>query len=111
MPMSAATNTVPKTAKKKPRGGSRKGIPNKSTANAREAIARFVDGNADRLQGWLDEIAADERQGPAAAMKCFLEVLEYHVPKLARVELTGKNGEAVKFERVERTIVDPSSLK
>ncbi len=86
-----ANNTVPKGAKPKgkPRGGSRKGIPNKSTANAREAIARFVDGNSDRLQGWLDEIAADERQGARAAMACFLEVLEYHVPKLARIEHAG----------------------
>jgi hypothetical protein len=37
-------------------GGSRAGIPNKATAAAREAISRFVDGNADLLQGWLDEI-------------------------------------------------------
>lgn len=83
-------STVPKIAKPKgkPRGGSRKGSPNKATANAREAIARFVDGNSDRLQGWLDEIATDENQGPRAAMACFLEVLEYHVPKLARIDHT-----------------------
>ena len=71
-------------------GGSRKGVPNKDTANARQAIASFVDGNADRLQGWLDEIAKD--QGPAAAFKCFADLLEYHVPKLARTELTGADG-------------------
>lgn len=57
---------------------------------AREAIAHFVDGNADRLQGWLDEIAAID--GPKAAFGCFVELLEYHVPKLARNELTGKDG-------------------
>jgi hypothetical protein len=71
-------------------GGSRKGVPNKDTANARQAIASFVDGNADRLQGWLDEIARE--QGPAAAFKCFSDLLEYHVPKLARTELTGADG-------------------
>lgn len=69
-------------------GGSRAGIPNKATANAREAIARFVDGNSGRLQEWLDAIAADEKQGPRAAMACFLDMLEYHVPKLARTEHT-----------------------
>lgn len=63
-------------------------MPNKATANAREAIARFVDGNADKLQGWLDEIAATE--GPKEAFKCFSDVLEYHVPKLARTETTSK---------------------
>jgi hypothetical protein len=73
-----------------PKGGSRKGCPNKSTANAREAIARFVDGNADRLQEWLDEIA--NKDGPKAAFTCFTDLLEYHVPKLARHEHTGKDG-------------------
>lgn len=72
--------------------GRTKGVPNKATAKAREAIAMLADGNADRLQGWLDDIAADEKQGPAVAFKLFMDVLEYHVPKLARIEHTGKNG-------------------
>jgi hypothetical protein len=70
-------------------GGRVKGTPNKATQAAREAIARFVDGNAPRLQGWLDEIA--ETQGARAAYECFLALIEYHVPKLARTELTGKD--------------------
>lgn len=69
------------------------GAPNKATANAREAIARFVDGNSERLQGWLDQIAAEE--GPQAAFKCVVDLLEFHVPKLARTELTGKDGGAL----------------
>jgi hypothetical protein len=77
-------------------GGSRKGVPNKSTAQAREAIALFVDGNADRLQGWLDQIAEDK--GPQAAFDCFTSLLEYHVPKLARHEHTGNNGDKIKVE-------------
>jgi hypothetical protein len=79
-----------KKGDKRPGAGRPKGLPNKTTVAAREAIARFVDGNADRLQGWLDEIAED--QGPAAAFKCFADLLEYHVPKLARTELTGADG-------------------
>jgi hypothetical protein len=77
-------------------GGSRKGVPNKSTAQAREAIALFVDGNAERLQGWLDQIAEDK--GPQAAFDCFTSLLEYHVPKLARHELTGQNGDKIKVQ-------------
>ena len=65
------------------------GSPNKSTALAREAIAKFVDGNAEKLQGWLDEIAANEKLGPKVAFDCFMQVAEYHVPKLARVEQVG----------------------
>ena len=66
--------------------------PNRATKNAREAIAQFVDGNAARLQGWLDQIAADPKHGPAAALRCVTDLLEFHVPKLARTELTGKDG-------------------
>lgn len=70
--------------------GRPKGLPNKSTQAAREAIAAFVDGNADRLQGWLDEIAAEK--GAQAAFDSFTALLEYHVPKLARTEVTGNEG-------------------
>ena len=77
------------------KGGNRKGIPNKATANAREAIARFVDGNADRLNGWLDEIYAAD--GPKAAFQCFTDLIEFHVPKLARTEHTGEGGGPVRF--------------
>ncbi len=71
-------------------GGRRIGTPNKVTSNAKEAIARFVDGNADRLQGWLDEIA--ETDGPKAAVTCFADFLEYHLPKQSRTEITGEGG-------------------
>jgi hypothetical protein len=67
---------------KRPNQG-KHGSPRASLA-AREAIARFVDGNTDRLQGWLDEIA--ERDGPKAAFQCVVDLLEFHCPKLARRE-------------------------
>jgi hypothetical protein len=68
-----------------------KGSPNKATAEAREAIARLVDGNAHRLNIWLDEIY--KAKGPEAAWNCMMDVIEYHVPKLARHELTGQDGQ------------------
>jgi hypothetical protein len=45
-------------------------VPNKTTQQAREAIALFVDGNAHRLAEWLDEVAngipeADIKPNPA----------------------------------------------
>lgn len=89
--LASTTGTVPKSGKRpQPKGGSRKGVPNKATANAREAIARFVDGNAERLNDWLDRIESED--GPKAAFNCFTDLLEYHVPKLARHELTGEGG-------------------
>lgn len=64
---------------------------------AREAIAAFVNGNAPRLQGWLDQIAEDERHGPKVAFDCVMSLLEYHIPKLARTEHTGDGGGPVRI--------------
>jgi len=65
-------------------GGRRKGTPNKATAVSREALAVFVDGNVDRLQTWLDEIHAAD--GASAAFKAYVSVLEFHLPKMQRIE-------------------------
>jgi hypothetical protein len=82
-------------------GGRAKGVANKATLAAREAIAQFVDGNAHRLQAWLDEIADGKRDDddkfivqpdPVKAFELFQSIIEYHVPKLARTELTGEGG-------------------
>jgi hypothetical protein len=73
-------------------GGRQKGTPNKSTASAREAIALFIEGNAYRLQIWLDEIA---KKDPKAAYDCVLDLMEYHVPKLARTEIASPEGSAL----------------
>ncbi len=64
--------------------GRKAGVPNKATTAAREAIAAFVEGNVDRLNGWLDQIAEKD---PKAAFDCFMDVVEYHIPKLARTEV------------------------
>lgn len=59
------------------------GTANKATNKAREAIAKFVDDNADKLQNWLERIAEKD---PKQAYDCFMSVVEYHIPKLARTE-------------------------
>jgi hypothetical protein len=87
------SSTVEKPRKKT--GGRVAGTPNKSTALAREAIARFVDGNSHKLQEWLDAIAMNEKLGPKVAFDCFMQVAEYHVPKLARVEQVGDENKPV----------------
>lgn len=78
--------------------------PSKSTKNAREAIAALVEGNMPRMQNWLDQIAED--QGPIAAWKCMLDVIEYHIPKLQRTEVANADGKAFRVEAAERVIVD-----
>jgi hypothetical protein len=34
----------------------------------------------------------EDKDGPKAAFQCITDLLEYHVPKLARTELVGKDG-------------------
>lgn len=65
------------------------GVGNKDVLMAREAIAEFVEGNVGRLEGWLDSIA---KENPKQAFDCFMGVVEYHIPKLARTEVTGEDG-------------------
>ena len=94
---------VGKVRQKKTAGSGRAtGTPNKATVNAREAIARLVDSNTGRMQEWLDAIA--ESEGPMAAWRCLSDVIEYHVPKLSRSELTGANGGAIKVETDQKVI-------
>lgn len=107
-------------------GGRAKGTSNKATLEARRAIADFVDGNAHRLQSWLDQIADGMREpdtedeagnvipgkyiiepNPEKAFTLFQSVIEYHVPKLARTEVTGADGGPVAISAIEITVVDP----
>jgi hypothetical protein len=87
-------------------------MPNKATADARQAIASFVDGNAHRLAEWLDQVAhgvktTDPDTGeekyvippnPSKAFDMFQSVVEYHVPKLARVEVAGDKDNPLQVE-------------
>jgi hypothetical protein len=72
--------------------GRKKGIPNKSTTMAREAIAKFVNKNTGRLEGWLDRVAEDD---PKGAIECVSKIMEYHMPKINRIEHTGEEGGAI----------------
>jgi hypothetical protein len=111
----------------KPAGSGRAaGTQNKITLTAKAAIAEFVDGNAHRLAGWLDQVANGRllmdkdgkqvydgqgnivyeiRPNPEKAFNLFQSVVEYHVPKLARSEISGPNGGAI-----ETAVVDLKGL-
>jgi hypothetical protein len=107
--------------------GSRKGKPNRIKRDAREAIARFVDRNAGKLQRWLDAISDGLREpdipgppdadgnptvirgkwivppNPEKAFVLFQSVIEYHVPKLSRREI-------VKDPPRDGRVIDSSQL-
>jgi hypothetical protein len=86
--------------------GRPKGSPNKSTAMAREAIAQFVDGNAHKMQEWLEQVAIGVKNeenkfivlpNPEKAFGMLQSVMEYHLPKLARTEHSGDEDQPVKI--------------
>ena len=70
-------------------GGSRQGKPNKSTQDVREAIALIAQRNVGNFEIWLGQVATEY---PGKAAELFLKAIEYHIPKLARSEITGKDG-------------------
>lgn len=74
--------------------GRKPGVPNHTTRDVRKAIAHLAERNVGRVQGWLDEVAKDE---PARALEIFSRLLEYHIPRLARAEVTGKDSAPLNF--------------
>lgn len=66
--------------------GRMKGVPNAITKTTREIIQAVIDGNASKVQGWLDRVAT---KNPAKAVSLFAKLAEYVIPKLQRTELSG----------------------
>lgn len=70
-------------------GGRAKGTPNRATADVREAIATLLQSNVEHMSGWLTQVAADD---PGKALDLVVKLAEYHIPKLARSEVSGPEG-------------------
>jgi hypothetical protein len=67
--------------------GRKKGSPNKSTKEIREAYQAFVESNIPEFQTWLQNI-----EDPAKRFDIIVKMSEYFVPKLNRTEVTGQDG-------------------
>lgn len=68
-------------------GGRKKGGVNRTTTDVREAIAQVASACAPQIQGWLNQV-----EDPEKRLRMFSALLEYHIPKLGRTELTGPGG-------------------
>lgn len=91
-------------------GGRLAGTPNKTTSDARKVLVEILEGKAYRLSEWLDAVAegirktdpstgkpTDEyliRPNPAKAFDLFHSLLEFHVPKLTRVQVDTNDQDA-----------------
>ena len=72
------------------RAGKKPGTVNRTTKHIREAYQKLTEDNLDNMSLWLNQIAQDD---PAKAMDTMIRLSEYILPKLARTELTGHDGD------------------
>ena len=72
------------------RAGKKPGTKNKTTKEIREAYQKLTESNLDNMTIWLNRIAEDN---PEKAMQLMLSLSEFIIPKLARQELVGNDGE------------------
>lgn len=74
--------------KKLKRGGRGKGTPNKVTKDVREAYQMLIEKNLSNLDAWVKKVAEKD---PAQALRIIVDLSEYVIPKLARVEANISN--------------------
>jgi hypothetical protein len=99
-----AGNSKPGSRPGERRGGRRKGTPNKVTADVRAAIAKLAEDLGPSLKGWIERVAVDD---PGRAAEIFLRAIEYHVPKLARTDVTSGGEPLPTNMRIELIAVKP----
>lgn len=79
------------------------GTVNKATKTFRDTINTLLEGNADNVSKWLEQVAngmpADEDAGtkaippaPDKALDLIAKLAEFAAPKLARTEHVGEGG-------------------
>ena len=72
------------------RSGRPKGATNKTSNEIREAYQKLVEDNLENMTLWLMQVA---EQNPEKATQLMLQLSEYIIPKLARQEITGSEGQ------------------
>lgn len=65
-------------------GGRKKGTPNKSTKETREAFKKVLNDNLDNLDVWLNKVAY---KNPEKAINILLKIAEFIIPKLNKIEV------------------------
>jgi len=70
-------------------GGKQRGAQNKATKDIKLAFQNLIENNLDNMTKWLEQVAATD---PSKALILVKDLSEFIVPKLARQEMTGKDG-------------------
>lgn len=95
-------------------GGRAPGTPNKATEKTRQAIASIAEDMGEKFKEWILKTAVgDEELGlkpdPKGAADLYLKAIEYHIPKLARSEITGLDGKDLLPPKITITGYDDES--
>ncbi|MBV6404635.1 MAG: hypothetical protein GFGODING_01389 [Flavobacteriales bacterium] len=78
-----------------PRAGRPAGSANRSTAAARDAFNLLLEGNVDKLQQWIDHVAAED---PHKAFNMVMDLAAFVVPKMKAVELSAPPDQTIIVE-------------
>lgn len=76
-------------------GGRVAGTPNKVTQEFRDTVRRLLETNAQNVSIWLAQVAdghGETKPAPDKALDLLARLAEFAAPKLARTEITGKDG-------------------
>ncbi len=65
----------------------RKGVPNKSTAEIRQAFQKLISNKVNDFDKWIDEIAKED---PVKAFDVIIKLSDFILPKLQRTEIKGE---------------------
>lgn len=85
----------PKGTPKPPTSGRKKGTPNKVT----QTMQQFFDDRGIFIPEKIIELMPELE--PRDRIKAWLEVAQYVYPKRKAIEVTGKDGEAVKVTQIK----------
>lgn len=78
-------------------GGRTKGTANKVTQEFRKTVQSLLDANRTNVARWLTLVAEGDgtdanKPDPGKALDLLAKLAEFAAPKLARTEVTGKDG-------------------
>ena len=80
---------------KKPGPGRPPGTLNKATVEFRQTVQKVLEENASNVGKWLSMVAegdGENKPDPGKALDLMAKLAEFAAPKLARTEVTGRDG-------------------
>lgn len=91
--------------------GRPKGTPNRATTEFRDTVKALLEDNRDNVAKWLAEVAdgditQERKPEPYKALDMLVKLAEYAAPKLARTEITGKDGGALEIANLSEDELD-----